>query len=316
MGRLSNNPTKGDFMNFDKIFEYAAGIGCKAERDVPMSKYTTFRIGGNASVMLTPLNDEQLVSIIKECKKENIKPFILGNGSNMLISDDGLKTVVINMCRPEPSIELVNGDTIICDAGMTMSKVCNFALDNGLTGLEFAFGIPGSAGGAAYMNAGAYGGEMKDVLIECRHIDSDGNLGSLKGEELGLSYRTSAYEHNGYIITTLVMKLKKGDKAEIKAKMQELLQRRKDKQPLEYPSAGSTFKRPVGYFAGGLIEECGLKGCSVGGAQVSEKHAGFIINKGGATAQDVLDLIKYVQDRVYEERGIHLEPEVRLITVG
>lgn len=316
MGRLSNNPTKGDFMNFDKIFEYAAGIGCKAERDVPMSKYTTFRIGGNASVMLTPLNDEQLVSIIKECKKENIKPFILGNGSNMLISDDGLKTVVINMCRPEPSIELVNGDTIICDAGMTMSKVCNFALDNGLTGLEFAFGIPGSAGGAAYMNAGAYGGEMRDVLIECRHIDSDGNLGSLKGEELGLSYRTSAYEHNGYIITTLVMKLKKGDKAEIKAKMQELLQRRKDKQPLEYPSAGSTFKRPVGYFAGGLIEECGLKGCSVGGAQVSEKHAGFIINKGGATAQDVLDLIKYVQDRVYEEKGVHLEPEVRLITVG
>lgn len=316
MGRLSDNPTKGDFMNFDKIFEYAAGIGCKAERDVPMSKYTTFRIGGNASVMLTPLNDEQLVSIIKECKKENIKPFILGNGSNMLISDDGLKTVVINMCRPDPSIELVNGDTIICDAGITMSKVCNFALDNGLTGLEFAFGIPGSAGGAAYMNAGAYGGEMKDVLIECRHIDSDGNLGSLKGEELGLSYRTSAYEHNGYIITTLVMKLKKGDKAEIKAKMQELLQRRKDKQPLEYPSAGSTFKRPVGYFAGGLIEECGLKGCSVGGAQVSEKHAGFIINKGGATAQDVLDLIKYVQDRVYEERGIHLEPEVRLITVS
>lgn len=303
-------------MSFDKIFEYATGIGCKAEREVPMSKYTTFRIGGNASVMLTPLNDEQLVSVIKECKKENIKPFILGNGSNMLICDAGLKTVVINMCRPEPKIELVNGDTIVCDAGMTMSKVCNFALENELTGLEFAFGIPGSAGGAAYMNAGAYGGEMKDVLIECRHIDSDGNLGSLKGDELGLAYRTSAYENNGYIITTLIMKLKKGNKAEIKAKMQELLQRRKDKQPLEFPSAGSTFKRPVGYFAGGLIEECGLKGCSVGGAQVSEKHAGFIINKGGATAQDVLDLIKYVQDRVYEEKGVHLEPEVRLITVG
>ena len=164
-------------MSFDKIFEYATGIGCKAEREVPMSKYTTFRIGGNASVMLTPLNDEQLVSVIKECKKENIKPFILGNGSNMLICDAGLNTVVINMCRPEPKIELVNGDTIVCDAGMNMSKVCNFALDNELTGLEFAFGIPGSAGGAAYMNAGAYGGEMKDVLVECRHIDSDGNLG-------------------------------------------------------------------------------------------------------------------------------------------
>lgn len=303
-------------MSFDKIFEYAVSIGCKAEREVPMSKYTTFRIGGNASVMLTPLNDGQLALIIRECKKENITPFILGNGSNMLICDAGLKTVVINMCRPEPEIKLVNGDTIVCDAGMTMSKVCNFALENGLTGLEFAFGIPGSAGGAAYMNAGAYGGEMKDVLVECRHIDPDGNLGSLKGDELGLAYRTSAYEHNCFIITTLVMKLKKGDKSEIKARMQELLQRRKDKQPLEFPSAGSTFKRPVGYFAGGLIEECGLKGFSVGGAQVSEKHAGFIINKGGATAQDVLDLIKYVQDRVYEEKGIHLEPEVRLITVG
>ena len=303
-------------MSFDKIFEYAVSIGCKAEREVPMSKYTTFRIGGNASVMLTPLNDGQLALIIKECKKENIKPFILGNGSNMLICDAGLKTVVVNMCRPEPEIKLVNGDTIVCDAGMTMSKVCNFALENGLTGLEFAFGIPGSAGGAAYMNAGAYGGEMKDVLVECRHIDPDGNFGSLKGDELGLAYRTSAYERNGFIITTLVMKLKKGDKSEIKARMQELLQRRKDKQPLEFPSAGSTFKRPVGFFAGGLIEECGLKGFSVGGAQVSEKHAGFIINKGGATAQDVLDLIKYVQDRVYEEKGVHLEPEVRLITVG
>lgn len=301
-------------MSFDKIFEYSASLGCKAERDVPMSRYTTFRIGGNAVVMLTPSNDEQLASIIKECKKENIKPFILGNGSNMLICDEGLNTVVINMCRPEPKIELVNGDTIVCDAGITMSKVCNFALENGLTGLEFAFGIPGSAGGAAYMNAGAYGGEMKDVLVECRHIDLDGNLGFLKGEELELSYRTSAYEHNGFIITTLVMKLKKGDKNEIKAKMQELLQRRKDKQPLEYPSAGSTFKRPVGYFAGGLIEECGLKGFSVGGAQVSEKHAGFVINKGGATAKDVLDLIKYVQNKVFEEKGVMLEPEVRLIT--
>lgn len=301
-------------MSFDKIFEYSASLGCKAQRDVPMSRYTTFRIGGNAAVMLTPSDDGQLASIIKECKKENIKPFILGNGSNMLISDAGLNTVVINMCRPEPKIELINSDTIVCDAGITMSKVCNFALENGLTGLEFAFGIPGSAGGAAYMNAGAYGGEMKDVLVECRHIDLDGNIGSLKGEELGLSYRTSAYEHNGFIITTLVMRLKKGDKTEIKAKMQELLQRRKDKQPLEYPSAGSTFKRPVGYFAGGLIEECGLKGCSVGGAQVSEKHAGFIINKGGATAKDVLDLIELVRDKVYREKGVMLEPEVRLIT--
>ena len=300
-------------MSFDKIYDYAKSIGCQAQRDVPMSKYTTFRIGGNAAVMLTPTADEQLASIIKKCKEENIKPFIIGNGSNMLISDKGLDTVVINMCRPDPKIELVNGDTVVCDAGATMSKVCNFALENGLTGLEFAFGIPGSAGGAAYMNAGAYGGEMKDVLVECRHIDSDGNFGSLKGEELGLAYRTSAYEHNGFIITTLVMKLSKGNKDEIRAKMQELLQRRKDKQPLEYPSAGSTFKRPEGFFAGALIEECGLKGYSVGGAQVSEKHAGFVINKGSATAKDVLDLIKYIQDKVFREKGVMLEPEVRLI---
>ena len=300
-------------MSFDKIYDYAKSIGCPSQCDVPMSKYTTFRIGGNASVMLTPTTDEQLASIIKKCKEDNIKPFIIGNGSNMLISDKGLDTVVINMCRPDPKIELVNGDTVVCDAGATMSKVCNFALENGLTGLEFAFGIPGSAGGAAYMNAGAYGGEMKDVLVECRHIDSDGNFGSLKGEELGLAYRTSAYEHNGYIITTLVMKLSKGNKDEIRAKMQELLQRRKDKQPLEYPSAGSTFKRPEGYFAGALIEECGLKGYSVGGAQVSEKHAGFVINKSDASAKDVLDLIKYIQDKVLSEKGVMLEPEVRLI---
>ena len=300
-------------MSFDKIYDYAKSIGCQAQRDVPMSKYTTFRIGGNAAVMLTPTADEQLASIIKKCKEENIKPFIIGNGSNMLISDNGLDTVVINMCRPEPKIELVNGDTVVCDSGATMSKVCNFALENGLTGLEFAFGIPGSAGGAAYMNAGAYGGEMKDVLVECRHIDRDGNFGSLNGEELGLAYRTSAYEHNGFIITTLVMKLSKGNKNEIRAKMQELLQRRKDKQPLEYPSAGSTFKRPEGFFAGALIEECGLKGYSVGGAQVSEKHAGFVINKGDATAEDVLSLIKYIQDKVFSEKGVMLEPEVRLI---
>lgn len=300
-------------MNFDKIYDYAKSMGCKAERNVPMSRYTTFHIGGNASVMLTPSSDEQLELILKKCGDEGVNPFILGNGSNMLICDEGLDTVVINMCRDNAQIRLEGEDIIVCDAGATMSRVCNFALENSLTGLEFAFGIPGSAGGAAYMNAGAYGGEMKDVLFKCEHIEPNGTCGSLDSDELELGYRTSAYEHNGFIITKLFLKLKKGDKSEIKAKMQELLQRRKDKQPLEYPSAGSTFKRPVGYFAGGLIEECGLKGYSVGGAQVSEKHAGFVINKGGATAKDVLDLIKYVQDKVYAEKGVMLEPEVRLI---
>ncbi len=300
-------------MNFDKVYELATSIGCKAEWDVPMRDYTTFKIGGNARLMVTPCSDECLKKIVKVCKDAGIKPMILGNGSNMLISDKGLDTVVINMCRSDAGVRYLGDGMIECDAGITLSKVCNFALEKELAGLEFAFGIPGSAGGAAYMNAGAYDGEMKDVLVSCTHIDADGNEGQLSGEELGLAYRTSAYEHNGFIITKLLLKLEKGDKVAIKAKMMDLLQRRKDKQPLEYPSAGSTFKRPVGYFAAALIDECGLKGATVGGAQVSEKHAGFIINKGGATSDDVMNLIDLVQKTVLEKKGVVIEPEVRLI---
>ena len=304
---------KGNFMKFEKIYSLAEKLGCKAEYSVPMKNHTTFRIGGNATLMVTPNSDEALAELIKECKNDGIKPFILGKGSNMLISDNGLDTVVINMCRDNAEIYLTDETTVVCEAGISMSKVCNFALENSLTGLEFAFGIPGSAGGAAYMNAGAYGGEMKDVLFRCEHIDLSGNFGELCGDELQLSYRTSAYEKNGYIITKLYLKLRKGEQSEIKAKMTELLQRRKDKQPLEFPSAGSTFKRPEGFFAGGLIEECGLKGKSIGGAQVSEKHAGFVINKGGATSEDVMNLIKFIQETVLREKGVFLEPEVRLI---
>ncbi len=300
-------------MAFAKIYDLATSLGCKAEYDVPMSEYTTFKIGGKVSLMVTPDSDENLAAIIRECKSLGIKPMIIGNGSNMLITDKGLETVVINMCRADGKITYLGDGIIECDAGVSMSKLCNFALDNELTGLEFAFGIPGTAGGAAYMNAGAYGGEMKDVLVSCMHIDNEGNFGEISGDDLLLGYRTSAYEHNGYVITKLILKLSKGNKEEIKAKMHELLQRRKDKQPLEYPSAGSTFKRPEGYFAGALIEQCGLKGASVGGAQVSEKHAGFVINKGGATSDDVMNLIKYVQKTVLDETGVMLEPEVRLI---
>lgn len=300
-------------MNFDKVYELASSLGCKAEWDVPMCDYTTFKIGGKARLMITPSSDESLAEIIRKCKIEGIKPMIIGNGSNMLISDKGLNTVVINMCRDNAAVRYLGDGFIECDAGVNLVKVCNFALEKELTGLEFAFGIPGSAGGAAYMNAGAYDGEMKDVLVSCTHIDSDGNFGKLEGDDLKLSYRTSAYEHNGFIITKLLLKLNPGDKVAIKAKMQDLLQRRKDKQPLEYPSAGSTFKRPVGYFAAALIDECGLKGASVGGAQVSEKHAGFIINKGSATSDDVMNLIKLVQETVLREKGVVIEPEVRLI---
>lgn len=300
-------------MRFNDIYELAVSLGCKAEMDVPMSAYTTFKIGGNASLMVTPADDESLAAIIKACKEKGVRPFIIGNGSNMLISDDGIDTVVINMCRDETLIDYLGDGYIECNAGANLAKVCNFALEKELSGLEFAFGIPGSAGGAAYMNAGAYDGEMKDVLVSCTHIDTDGNFGELSGDDLCLGYRTSAYEANGYIITKLRMKLKLGNRDEIKAKMMELLQRRKDKQPLEFPSAGSTFKRPVEYFAAALIDECGLKGYSVGGAQVSEKHAGFVINKGNAKSADVLELIKHVQDVVYKEKGVVIEPEVRLI---
>ena len=300
-------------MTFGNIYDLAVSLGCTAEFDVPMSEYTTFKIGGNAKLMITPDSDGHLAEIVRECKNLGVKPMIIGNGSNMLISDKGLDTVVINMCGCNCNIAYLGDGIIECDSGVTMSRLCNFALEKELTGLEFAFGIPGTAGGAAYMNAGAYGGEMKDVLVSCMHIDLDGNFGELKASELKLGYRTSAYEHNGYIITKLILKLQPGIKADIKAKMQELLQRRKDKQPLEFPSAGSTFKRPEGYFAGALIEECGLKGATVGGAQVSEKHAGFVINKGGATSADVMNLIKLVQDTVLEKTGVMLEPEVRLI---
>jgi UDP-N-acetylmuramate dehydrogenase len=300
-------------MNFDKVSTLAKKIGCEVNYDVPMSKYTTFRTGGNAKVMITPNSDDSLAKVIKCCKECEIEPLIIGNGSNMLISDNGLDTVVINMCRENAGIRYLGDGKIECDAGVTMSKLCNFALENKLSGLEFAFGIPGSAGGAAYMNAGAYGGEMKDVLIKCSHIDHDGNFGELNCNELELGYRTSAYEKNGFIITTLTVQLKNGNPDEIKSKMQELLQKRKDKQPLEYPSAGSTFKRPTGYFAGQLIEECGLKGKSIGGAQISEKHAGFVINKGNATSTDILNLIDYVRETVLKEKGVMLEPEVRLI---
>ena len=300
-------------MRFNEIYDLSVSLGCKAEYDVPLSAYTTFKIGGPASLMITPADDEAASVIIKACKNNNIKPFILGNGSNMLISDDGLDTVVINMCRDNTEINNLGDGYIECNAGANLSKVCKFALENELSGLEFAFGIPGSAGGAAYMNAGAYGGEMKDVLVSCTHIDSNGDFGKLAGEELALGYRTSAYEHNGYVITKLLLKLKHGNRDEIKARMQELLKRRKDKQPLEYPSAGSTFKRPEGYFAAALIDECGLKGASVGDAQVSVKHAGFVINRGNAKSSDVLELIRLVQDVVYKEKGVVIEPEVRLI---
>ena len=292
-----------EFLNQEKI-EYL--------ENEPMSLHTTFKIGGAARVLVLPKSEEEIAKIIKVCNELGERFITIGNGSNLLVSDAGIDAVVILLGKGFDDIRLIDDTTIYAEAGALLIKVCTFALENGLSGLEFAYGIPGSCGGAAFMNAGAYGGEMKDVLYKCSHIDKSGNKGELCGEDLKLSYRHSAYYDNGCTVTGLYLKLKNGDKEEIKAKMTDLMGRRKDKQPLEYPSAGSTFKRPEGYFAGALIEQCNLKGASVGGAQVSEKHAGFVINKGGATCKDVLDLCKKVSDTVYNEKGVKLEMEIRV----
>lgn len=277
-----------------------------------MSLHTTFKIGGNARLVVYPKNEEEISEFVKCAKAENVRLIAIGNGSNLLVDDGGIDACVLILGEPFAEIKLIDDETIYAKAGAKLITLCRFAYENSLSGLEFAYGIPGSAGGAAFMNAGAYGGEMKDVLYKCEHIDPNGNVGALEGEELALSYRHSVYYDNGSIITGLYLKLKKGDKAEIKAKMDDLIGRRRAKQPLEFPSAGSTFKRPEGYFAGALIEQCGLKGKSVGGAQVSEKHAGFVINKGNATCSDVLNLCKACSDKVFEETGVKLEMEIRV----
>lgn len=277
-----------------------------------MAKHTTFKIGGNASLVVFPESETQISEIVKAAKQAGIRLITIGNGSNLLVDDDGIDACVMILDEHFSDIKLIDEESIYASAGAMLIKVCRFAYENGLSGLEFAYGIPGTCGGGAFMNAGAYGGEMKDVLVKCSHIDKDGNIGCLENDDLKLSYRHSAYYDNDCIITGLYLKLKKGDKAEIKEKMDDLISRRRNKQPLEFPSAGSTFKRPEGYFAGALIEDCGLRGRSVGGAQVSEKHCGFVINKGGATCRDVLELCKICSDTVYDKKGVKLEMEIRV----
>ncbi|MBO5409678.1 MAG: UDP-N-acetylmuramate dehydrogenase, partial [Clostridia bacterium] len=274
---------------------------------------TSFKIGGNADLMLFPDTQEKLIKTSEYSKSIGCPFYIIGKGSNLLFPDDGYRGVVINTCNLT-AIELVDDNTIRCECGVSMTRLAKFALENSLMGLEFAYGIPGTVGGGVYMNAGAYGGEIKDVIVSATHIDSDGQLVTLDKEKLCLTYRHSFYSDKDFIITSAEFRLEKGDAEEIKAKMDDLMFRRKDKQPLEYPSAGSTFKRPEGYFAAALLDEAGLKGYSVGGAQVSEKHAGFVINKGGATASDVINLMEHCKKTVFEKFGVELEPEVKIIS--
>lgn len=278
----------------------------------PMKNHTTFRIGGPADYYLCPHSTEELQKILQICRENKIEFFILGNGSNLLVSDKGYRGAVIQLWKNFSDI-VTEDDAIAVKAGALLSKVAAEALEAGLTGMEFASGIPGTMGGAVMMNAGAYGGEMKDIIKEVTVLTKEGEILTLSQEEMNFGYRTSVVKEKGYVVISVVLQLKKGDREEIRKLMNDLKERRVTKQPLDMPSAGSTFKRPEGYFAGKLIMDAGLRGFSVGGAQISEKHCGFVVNKGEATATDVLGLIKEVQKRVQEKFGVALEPEVKFL---
>lgn len=296
---------------YSKLLENLAGKE-NVKVDEPMKNHTSFKIGGPADFLVTPCSVESICEIIKLCNNEKLPIFIMGNGTNLLVSDKGIRGVVVKIYDNLNSC-FVKEDYIEAYAGILLSKLSDIALENELAGLEFASGIPGTLGGAVAMNAGAYGGEMKDVVVETEFIDKSGNIKVIRGNEHQFGYRTSFIQKQSGIAVRTVIKLKKGDRASIKALIDDLTARRQDKQPLEMPSAGSVFKRPEGYFAGKLIEDCGLRGYSIGGAQVSEKHCGFIVNKGDATSKDILDLIRYIQKTVKDKFNVELQTEIRLV---
>ena len=295
-------------MKLDNLTNRLSELKIEYVKNEPMNRHTTFKIGGNADVLIKIKSVSELKQVISITNKLEVPRFILGKGSNLLVSDSGIEGAVISL-QGIDGIE-INGDTIVCGAGASLRSVCIAAQKASLSGLEFAYGIPGTVGGALYMNAGAYGGEMSQVVASATAVDADGNEVKLELSDMKLGYRTSVFKNSNLTITSITMKLQKGDCTEIKNAMDDFFSRRRDKQPLEYPSAGSTFKRPEGYFAGALIEQNNLKGVSVGGAQVSEKHAGFVINTGNATCNDVLSLIEKIKDTVKSADGVDLEPEV------
>lgn len=284
--------------------------GTLLERE-PMSRHTSFRIGGPADLFVQPANVDELWKVLQLAREAQVPFFVMGNGSNLLISDEGFRGMIVHTGGLREIS--VDGDVIYAQAGALLSGVARAAWEHGLTGMEFAAGIPGTLGGAVCMNAGAYGGEMKDILLDAEVLTREGEQRVLTVDTLDLSYRHSAVFEKDYVVLAAHIRLSRGDQTQIRDKMNELAGARKEKQPLEYPSAGSTFKRPEGYFAGKLIQDAGLKGYTVGGAQVSEKHSGFVINRGGATAEEVLFLIRQVRKKVKEQFGVDLEPEVRLL---
>lgn len=303
-------------MKREEIRARLACQGCTILEQEPMSSHTSFKIGGPAEFLALPQSRKQLAGLLREARALALPVLVVGKGSNLLVSDAGISGLVIGLGEEFSAIQPQGEDGLYCQAGASMASVCKAALERGLTGLEFAWGLPGSLGGAVYMNAGAYGGQMEDVVERADHLTRNGQPDFFAGEELAYSYRESAYMATDLCITGAMLRLKKGDPAEIKAKMEDLGRRRREKQPLEYPSAGSTFRRPVGGYASALIDQCGLKGLGVGGAMVSEKHAGFVINTGGATCAQVLELTKLIHDRVLEATGISLELEVKLVGEG
>lgn len=300
-----------DKKDIKRIFSDNENIG-KVLLDEPMKNHTSFKIGGPADIMIIPGNEKELIEGIKICKDNNINYYIMGNGSNLLVSDKGIEGVVIKISEEFGDI-VVNDTTIKAESGALLTVVSKKALKNSLTGLEFASGIPGSIGGAITMNAGAYGGEMKDIVTKVRCLNGDGNIVEYSNEEMKFRYRKSRVEEEGLIVLSVEMELEKGDYKTIEERMRELTEKRTSKQPLHLPSAGSTFKRPEGYFAGKLIDDSGLRGIRHGGAQVSEKHCGFIVNIDKATSEDVRTLIRTVQKIVKDNYGVELETELKII---
>lgn len=288
----------------------AAGISYREQE--PLAAHTTFKIGGPAAVFVQPAQEDQLCSAIALCRELSVPYYVLGNGSNTLFGDKGWNGAVICLAGLRGEVHQ-EGNNLWAPAGMPLNMLCMAALRASLTGLEFAYGIPGTVGGAVYMNAGAYGGEMKDVLVSVRHLNAQGEIVETPASELDLGYRHSIFEDNGDCILSAQVRLAPGDAQKISEQMNDLMGRRRDKQPLDKPSAGSTFKRPVGAFAGALIDQCGLRGYRHGGAAISEKHCGFVVNLGGATCADVLALCQEVQTIVKEKTGFTLEKEIRVV---
>lgn len=298
---------------YSDIVKCSKTLGCITLINESLKKHTSFKIGGPADIFIYINNLESAKILINLINKKNLPFFILGNGTNLLVSDEGYRGIILSFAKCEKFLNLENENIISCSSGIPLARVCVFALQNSLSGLEFAWGIPGSCGGAVFMNAGAYGNDISDIIISCSHLDETGTEKTLKKEALEFSYRKSFYSNKSFAITSLKFKLKRDDPELIRQRMYENILKRKSKQPLEYPNAGSIFKRPEGHFTGALIEKCGLKGTSFGGAAVSEKHSGFIINKGGAKAKDVIDLIKFIREKVYNKFGVTLECEIRTL---